>query len=118
MPIQAVDYIDTQRYPFEQADEARDALIADLRAELQANDCAVLKGFIRADVWGNWLPRATVWRFMATATSIGPTLTSRRTTRICRRATRCAVSTTARTPWFWLTILAPTVSCVRSTNGR
>ena len=38
MPIQAVDYIDTQRYPFEQAGEAGDALIAGLRAELEASD--------------------------------------------------------------------------------
>jgi hypothetical protein len=49
MSIQAVDYIDTQRYPIEHAGEARNALVAGLRAELEANGCAVLKGFIRAE---------------------------------------------------------------------
>jgi hypothetical protein len=47
--IQAVDYVDTQRYPIEQAGEARSALVAGLRADLEANGCAVLKGFIRAE---------------------------------------------------------------------
>jgi hypothetical protein len=49
MSIQAVDYIDTQRYPIEQAGETRTALVAGLRADLETNGCAVLKGFIRAD---------------------------------------------------------------------
>jgi hypothetical protein len=49
MSIRAVDYIDTQRYPIEQAGEERNALVAGLRADLEANGCAVLKGFIRAD---------------------------------------------------------------------
>jgi hypothetical protein len=47
--IHAVDYIDTQRYPIDQPGESRNALIAGLRAELEANGCAVLKGFVRAD---------------------------------------------------------------------
>jgi hypothetical protein len=49
MSIQAVDYIDTQRYPINQAGEKRDALVAGLRADLDTNGCAVLKGFVRAD---------------------------------------------------------------------
>ena len=48
MPIHAIDYIDTERYPIAQASPARDALIAGLRADLETNGCAVLKGFVRA----------------------------------------------------------------------
>jgi hypothetical protein len=48
MPIQAIDYIDTERYPIDQAGPARDALIGGLRADLETNGCAVLKGFVRA----------------------------------------------------------------------
>lgn len=48
MPIQAIDYIDTARYPIDHAGPARDALIAGLRADLETNGCAVLKGFVRA----------------------------------------------------------------------
>ena len=48
MPIQAVDYIDTDTYPIAQPGAARDALIAGLRSELEANGCAVLMGFVRA----------------------------------------------------------------------
>ena len=48
MTIQATDYIDTQRYPIAQPGAARDALIAGLRADLETNGCAVLKGFVRA----------------------------------------------------------------------
>ena len=47
MTIQAIDYIDTDRYPIAQPGPARDALIAGLRADLAANGCAVLKGFVR-----------------------------------------------------------------------
>jgi hypothetical protein len=49
MSIQAIDYIDTQRYQIDQAGDARNALIAGLRSDLDTNGCAVLKGFIRAD---------------------------------------------------------------------
>ncbi len=48
MSIQAIDYIDTQRYPIDQDGPARDALIAGLRADLESKGCAVLKGFVRA----------------------------------------------------------------------
>jgi hypothetical protein len=48
MPIHAIDYIDTEHYPIAQAGPARDALIAGLRADLETNGCAVLKGFVRA----------------------------------------------------------------------
>ncbi len=49
MPLQAIDTIDTARYPIAEPGAARDALIASLRAELEANGCAVLKGFVRAE---------------------------------------------------------------------
>jgi hypothetical protein len=52
MPIQAVDYIDTQRYPIERPGKERDAVVSGLRTELEAHGCAVLKGFIRADRLG------------------------------------------------------------------
>lgn len=48
MPIEAIDYIDTDRYPIDQVGRARDAVIAGLRADLASNGCAVLKGFVRA----------------------------------------------------------------------
>ena len=43
------DYVDTGRYPFDAAGPARDALVARLRSALDADGCAVLKGFVRAD---------------------------------------------------------------------
>lgn len=49
MSRNATDYIDTDRYPIAAAGPARDALIAELRAALEADGCAVLKGFIRAE---------------------------------------------------------------------
>jgi hypothetical protein len=49
MSIDAAEYIDTERYPIQQPGEARSALVAGLRDDLEAHGCAVLKGFIRAD---------------------------------------------------------------------
>ena len=105
-------------FQIEQAGEARDALIAGLRAELEANGCAVLKGFIRADRLAELVAESDrvaahghrhFNRTNAYFTQDHPNLP---------QSHRCAVSTTARTPSFRPTILAPTVSCVRSTNGR
>jgi hypothetical protein len=45
----ASNYVDVVRYPIAIAGPARDALIASLRAALEADGCAVLKGFIRAE---------------------------------------------------------------------
>jgi hypothetical protein len=45
----AVDYVDTDRYPIVEAGPARDALIARLRGAIEADGCAVLKGFVRAE---------------------------------------------------------------------
>ena len=45
----AADHVDTVRYPIDTPGAARDALLHRLRAELQADGCAVLKGFVRAD---------------------------------------------------------------------
>ena len=44
----APDYIDTQRYPIGENGPARDALIVQLRSELDTVGCAVLKGFVPA----------------------------------------------------------------------
>lgn len=49
MSPNAADYVDTGRYPFAEDGPARDALVARLRAELDGEGCAVLKGFIRAE---------------------------------------------------------------------
>ena len=46
------DYVDVVRYPIAIAGSARDALIAGLRADLETDGCAVLKGFIRAERLG------------------------------------------------------------------
>ncbi len=45
----AADHVDTRRYPIDTPGAARDALLQRLRDDLQADGCAVLKGFIRAD---------------------------------------------------------------------
>ena len=42
----AFDVIDLDRYPIHQAGEARDALIAQVRADLAKDGCAVIKGFL------------------------------------------------------------------------
>ena len=47
-----LDYIDTQRYPIGERGPARDALVAALRQALDADGCAVLKGFIRPEGLG------------------------------------------------------------------
>lgn len=39
-------FIDQQRYPFADISAARDAIIADVRAQLEQDGCAVLKGFL------------------------------------------------------------------------
>ena len=48
----ASHFIDTDRYPIGEAGSARDALIADLRAAIEQEGCAVLKGFVRAERLG------------------------------------------------------------------
>lgn len=45
-------FIDTDRYPIGEAGSARDALIADLRAAIEREGCAVLKGFVLAERLG------------------------------------------------------------------
>jgi hypothetical protein len=45
----ATDYVDVDRYPIAATGPARDALVAELRAALEADGCAVLKGFVRAE---------------------------------------------------------------------
>src|SRR5262249_6809557 len=45
----ATDYIDTGRYPIDAEGPERAALIARLRAQLDDDGCAVLKGFVRAE---------------------------------------------------------------------
>lgn len=49
MHIQATDFVDTRRYPIDQLGPARDALVAEVRADLEAHGCAVLRGLVRAD---------------------------------------------------------------------
>ena len=49
MQPQAADYLDTERYPIGHAGAARDALLQRLRAQLQSDGCAVLKGFVRPE---------------------------------------------------------------------
>jgi len=48
METTARDYVDTDRYPIDHEGAARDALLAVLRAALQRDGCAVLKGFVRS----------------------------------------------------------------------
>ena len=53
MRAKASDYVDLDRYPIADAGPARGALIASLRGALEADGCAVLKGFVRADRLGD-----------------------------------------------------------------
>ena len=48
MSPNAVDYVDTRRYPIDQIGPAREALVEQLRNALDADGCAVLKGFVPA----------------------------------------------------------------------
>jgi hypothetical protein len=48
----ASHYIDTIRYPIGEAGSARDDLVADLRAAIEKEGCAVLKGFVRSEHLG------------------------------------------------------------------
>lgn len=48
----ASHYIDTNRYPIGEAGSARDDLVADLRAAIEKEGCAVLKGFVRSEHLG------------------------------------------------------------------
>jgi hypothetical protein len=52
MSLNASDYVDLERHPIANAGAARDALIAELRAALEAEGCAVLKGFVRVERLG------------------------------------------------------------------
>lgn len=52
MSMKASDYVDLDRYPIAAAGPARDSLVADLRALLETDGCAVLKGFVRKDRLG------------------------------------------------------------------
>ncbi len=45
----ATEYIDLHRYPIHQPGHARDAVVAAARAAIDADGCAVLKGFVRGD---------------------------------------------------------------------
>ncbi len=49
MPPNPADYVDLHRYPIHAAGAARDALIHRLRGDLNADGCAILKGFIRTE---------------------------------------------------------------------
>ena len=48
----ASHYIDINRYPIGAAGSVRDELIANLRAEIEKEGCAVLKGFVRSEHLG------------------------------------------------------------------
>ncbi len=48
MSLIACDYVDSKRYPIGETGTARDALVAQLRHELDTFGCAVLKGFVTA----------------------------------------------------------------------
>ena len=48
MSTKASDYVDLDRYPIAETGPVRDALVASLRAALEREGCAVLKGFVRA----------------------------------------------------------------------
>ena len=47
--VTARDYVNLERYPIEQHDTKRDAVVNSARAALDADGCVVLKEFIRAD---------------------------------------------------------------------
>lgn len=49
MALDAADYIDIGRYPIANAGPARAALIAELRAAINQDGCAVLRGFVRPE---------------------------------------------------------------------
>ena len=49
MPLTATDYIDLDRYPIDKPGAARDAVVASARAAIDADGCAVLKGFVRSE---------------------------------------------------------------------
>ena len=45
----ASDYIDLDRYPIDRPGPARDAVVAQARAAIESDGCAVLEGFLRAE---------------------------------------------------------------------
>lgn len=49
MSARATDFVDTGRYPIDRTGPARDSLLAEVGAQLEAYGCAVLKGFVFAD---------------------------------------------------------------------
>ena len=49
MPPTATAYIDLDRYPIDKPGPARDAVVAAARAAIDADGCAVLKGFVRSE---------------------------------------------------------------------
>jgi hypothetical protein len=49
MQPSATDVIDLDRYPIDQAGPERDAVVAAARASIDADGCAVLKGFVRSE---------------------------------------------------------------------
>jgi len=53
MSLDACEFVDLHRYPIDAASPARDALVAEVRAALDADGCAVLKGFVRLERLGD-----------------------------------------------------------------
>ena len=49
MSSSPVDFVDTRRYPIDEIGPARAALVERLRNALDAEGCAVLKGFVRPE---------------------------------------------------------------------
>lgn len=49
MSTRAIDFVDTDRYPIHETGAERDALISRLRADVETDGCAVLKGFVRSE---------------------------------------------------------------------
>jgi hypothetical protein len=51
--LDAQEFVDLQRYPIDTVGVARDALVAEMRAALEVDGCAVLKGFVREERLGD-----------------------------------------------------------------
>ena len=49
MDTMASDYVDLERYPIDQPGTRREALVAATRASVEADGCAILKGFVRSE---------------------------------------------------------------------
>lgn len=67
------DFVDLDRYPIDRDCQSRKDLLTSAQALIEADGCAVLKGFVRPKKLSSWLLNATELRNSVTEISLAQT---------------------------------------------